>query len=247
MHLRKTTTKILPMRTLVSCLLAVVFSLSAFGQSAKKFFKTGEEFFKAAKYQDAINQFTSAVAINPEYKDAYFMRGVSYEMIKDFSKAADDFNRALIFEPKNEELCYHIGKSYYELKKYKEALDILNKATFLNRKYMPAYQEKILVLVALDQSFNAIKVSDTALALDGNAYNYYLQGLVNENLNSTQKSEWAYTKAIKEDKKYIDAYVALANLQLTLNKTEEAMLKCNEALKWILTRGRLYLRGVKYS
>lgn len=241
------------MRTLATCLLIALFSLSGYGQNAKKFFKTGEEFYKAANYQDAINQFTSAVAINPEYKDAYFMRGCAYEMIKDFSKAADDFNRALIFYQKDEEVCYHIGKCYYELKKYKEAMDILNKATFLNKKYMPAYQVKILVLMAQDQSFNAIKVSDTALALDGNAYNYYLQGLVNENLNAPQKAEWAYTKAIKEDKKYIDAYVALANLQLGLNKTEEAMIRCNEALKMdpnsrqaLLVRSKVFLKKLDY-
>src|SRR6266542_4902741 len=106
------------MRTLATCLLIALFSLSGYGQNAKKFFKTGEEFYKAANYQDAINQFTSAVAINPEYKDAYFMRGCAYEMIKDFSKAADDFNRALIFYQKDEEVCYHIGKCYYELTKY---------------------------------------------------------------------------------------------------------------------------------
>jgi tetratricopeptide (TPR) repeat protein len=241
------------MRTLASYILAVVFSLSAFGQNAKKFYKTGEEFFKAGNYQDAITQFTSAVAINPEYEDAYFMRGRAYEMKKDFAKASDDFNRALIFNPKNEELCYHLGNAYYELKKYTEALNILNKATFLNRKYMPAYQVKVLVLVAIDQSFNAIKVSDTALALDGNAYNYYLQGLVNEKLNSFQKAEWAYTKAIKEDKKYIDAYVALANLELNLNKSEDAMVRCNEALKIdpdsrqaLLARSQVFLKKLDY-
>ncbi|HEY4789560.1 MAG TPA: tetratricopeptide repeat protein [Bacteroidales bacterium] len=241
------------MKTLAGIILATIFSLQALGQNAKKFYKTGEEFFKASNFQDAITQFTSAVALNPEYKDAYFMRGCSYEMIKDFAKAADDFNRAPIFEPKNEEFCYHIGKAYFELKKYPEALDILNKATLLNRKYLPAYQQKILVLIALDQSFNALKVSDTTLALDGNAYNYYLQGLVTEKLNSTQKAEWAYTKAIKEDKKYIDAYVALANLELTINKPEEAMARCNEALKIdpnsrqaLLVRSKVFLKKLDY-
>lgn len=241
------------MRVLVSCTLAVVFSLTAVGQSAKKFYKTGDEFFKAGNYKDAITQYTSAIAINPEYEDAYFMRGCAYEITKDFSKASDDFNRAMIFDAKNEEICYHLGKCYYELKKYTEGLNILNKATILNRKYMPAYQVKILIMIATDQSFNAIKVSDTALALDGNAYNYYLQGLVNEKLNSNQKAEWAYTKAIKEDKKYIDAYVALANLELSMNKPEDAMVRCNEALKInpdsreaLLARSKVFLKKLDY-
>lgn len=241
------------MRTLAGVLLAVVFSLNTFSQSAKKFYKTGEEFFKAGNYQDAISQFTSAVSLNPEYRDAYFMRGCSYEMTKEFAKAVEDFNRALIFEPKNEEFCFHIGKSYYELKRYTEALNMLNRSISLNRKYLPAYQEKILVLIALDRSYDALKTSDSALSIDGNAYNYYLQGFVTEKLNSTQKAEWAYTKAIKEDKKYIDAYIALANLQVAMNKTDEAMAHCNEALKLdpnsrqaLLARSKVYLKKLDY-
>ena len=230
-----------------------LFSLSTFSQNAKKFYKTGEEFFKAGNYQDAINQFTSAVSLNPQYKDAYFMRGSSYEITKDFTKAAEDFNRALILEPKNEEYCFHIGKSYYELKKYDDAINILNKAIHLNKKYLPAYQQKILVLMATNQSFDALKTSDSALSIDGNAYNYYLQGLVTEKLNSPQKSEWAYAKAIKEDKKYIDAYIALANLEVGLNKLDAAMTNSNEALKLdpnsrlaLLARSKVFLKKQDY-
>jgi len=241
------------MRTLTGVILVFLFSLSTFSQNAKKFYKTGEEFFKAGNYQDAINQFTSAVSLNPQYKDAYFMRGSSYEITKDFTKAAEDFNRALILEPKNEEYCFHIGKSYYELKKYDDAINILNKAIHLNKKYLPAYQQKILVLMATNQSFDALKTSDSALSIDGNAYNYYLQGLVTEKLNSPQKSEWAYAKAIKEDKKYIDAYIALANLEVGLNKLDAAMTNSNEALKLdpnsrlaLLARSKVFLKKQDY-
>jgi tetratricopeptide (TPR) repeat protein len=234
-------------------LLAMTFTCSVFGQSAKKFYKTGEDFLDAGKFQDAINQFSSAISLNPEYKEAYMMRGITFENINEFQKAADDFNRAIIFDPKNEELCFHLGKSYYELKQYKDALNILNKATFLNRKFLPAYQEKILVMLAMDQTLNALKVSDSTLALDGNALNYYLHGQVTEKMNSSQKAEWAYAKAIKEDKKYVDAYLALANLQLSLNKSDEAMNNCNEALKInpngrqaLLVRSKVFLKKIDY-
>ncbi len=245
--------KNLSMTKITGFLLAIIFSCHVYGQSAKKFYKTGEDFFEAEKYQDAINQFSSAIALNPEYKEAYMMRGVTYENINEFQKAADDFNRAIIFDPKNEELCYHLGKAFYELKQYKEALNILNKATSLNKRYLPAYQQKILVMLALDQTYNAQKVSDSTLALEGSALNYYLQGQVTEKMNAPQKAEWAYAKAIKEDKKYIDAYIALANLKLGLNKTDEAMTNCNEALKIkpdsrlaLIARSKVFLKKLDY-
>ncbi len=234
-------------------LFAFIFTSSVYGQTARKFYKTGADFFDAGKYQDAINQFNSAISINPEYKEAYMMRGITFENINEFQKSADDFNRAIIFDPKNEYLYYHLGKSYYELKQYKDALNILNKSTSLNRKFLPAYQQKILVMLAMDQSLNALKVSDSALALDGSALNYYLHGQITEKMNSSQKAEWAYTKAIKEDKKYINAYLALAKLQLGLNKTDEAMMNCNEALKIspnvrqaLLVRSKVFLKKLDY-
>ncbi|HEX3007325.1 MAG TPA: tetratricopeptide repeat protein, partial [Bacteroidales bacterium] len=217
---------------------------TALSQNAKKFYKSGEDFYEAGNYKDAIAQFTSSINLSPEYKEAYESRGLAYQMINDHQKAADDFNRAIIFDPQNEVLLTHLGKSYNALKQYKEAINVLNRATFLNRKFIPAYQEKIKAMLAIDKAFDALKVSDTTLALDGSALNYYLQGVVTEKLNSYQKAEWAFGKSIKEDKKYIDSYIALADLQVKMDKLEEAMANCNEALKLDpASRGALLVRS----
>lgn len=241
------------MKTIMCSLVALVLSVNMYSQNAKKFYRTGEDFFKAGNYQDAISQFSSALGFDPEYKDAYFMRGCAYERTGEYSKAADDFNRLVVFDPKNAEVYYHLGKAYHEMKQYDQAINMLNKSTQLSRKYLPAYQQKILTLIAIDQSYNALKVSDTTLQLDGNAYIYYLQGLVNEKLNSLQKAEWAYLKSIKEDGKYLDAYIATALVQVQLNKIEEAMANCNQALKLdpnsqktLLARSNVFLRKQDY-
>ncbi len=242
------------MKTLLITILSILIISSVNGQNAKKFYKTGEDFYKSGNLKDAINQFTNAISINPEYKEAYIMRGKAYVNIKNYEKAGDDFNRALVFDSQNEEIYYYLGLTYNNLNKYREGLDKLNHATWLNKKYVPAYQEKIVSLIALDENYNALKVSDTALALDGSARNYYLYGLVTQKLNSMQKSEWAFSKAIKEDKKYIDAYVALAGLQTDyLNKPDEAMVHCNDALKIdpnsvsvLVARSRVFVKKLDY-
>jgi tetratricopeptide (TPR) repeat protein len=235
-------------------MLTFLLIASVNGQNAKKFFRTGEDFYKTGNYKDAINQFTNAISVNPAFTDAYINRGKAYNISKNFDKAVDDFNRAITFEPQNEEIYYCRGVSYNNLNKFKEALDDLNHATFLNKKFIPAYQEKIISLMALDQNYGALKVSDTTLALESSALNYYLNGLVTQKLNSTQKAEYAFTKAIKEDKKYIDAYIALAMLQINfLNKTDEAMAHCNEALKIdpnsksaLIARSKVYIKKLDF-
>lgn len=231
-------------RRLIISILLVSVAVIAFSQNAKKAYKTGIDFYEAGNYKDAIEQFSNAITLNPEYKEAYVMRGQAYELIKDYQKASDDFKRTVIFDPKSEVLLTNLGRSLNELNQNKEALDVLNKATYINRKYLPAYQEKIKAMIAMDKAFDALKVSDTTLALEANALNYYLQGVVTEKLNSTQKAEWAFSKCIKEDKKFVDGYIALAYLQANLNKLDEAMANCNEALKLEPTsRGALLARS----
>lgn len=233
----------LPKRYLTLALAVCLFS-SVFSQNARKLFKAGQDFFQAGNYKDAIAQFTSSINLSPEFMEAYEFRGLSYQLLNDHQKAADDFNRAIVFDSENEILLTHLAKSYNELRKFEEALNLLNRAISLNRKFLPAYQEKIKSMLALDKAIEALKVSDSTLALQGNAMNYYLQGVVTERLNSFQKAEWAYSKSIKEDKRFIESYIALANLQISQDKPEEAMFNCNEALKIDpASRGALLVRS----
>ena len=46
--------------------------------SAYSNYAKGEDYFGDGKYQLAINEFTSAIRLNPNYTDAYWYRGVAY-------------------------------------------------------------------------------------------------------------------------------------------------------------------------
>ena len=42
-----------------------------------------------------FEDFTSALALDPNYRDAYFSRGVAYKNIGNYTKAIEDFNSTL--------------------------------------------------------------------------------------------------------------------------------------------------------
>ena len=44
-------------------------------QSAKQYFKAGQEFAKKMNYKDAIAQFDRVVEMDPDYEKAYFNKG----------------------------------------------------------------------------------------------------------------------------------------------------------------------------
>ncbi len=51
--------------------------------------------YKTKKTNEAIDYFSKAIAVNPEYTEAYFARGTSFEIIKDIENAKADYNMCL--------------------------------------------------------------------------------------------------------------------------------------------------------
>ncbi len=49
----------------------ILISIPVFSQNAKKFYKTGLEFVAAENFTDAIDQFTKALELNPDYSLAF--------------------------------------------------------------------------------------------------------------------------------------------------------------------------------
>ena len=50
-------------------------------------------------YEDAIEHFTEAIGINPEYADAYYNRGLSYEMLGDVQNSYENYKEAVTLQP----------------------------------------------------------------------------------------------------------------------------------------------------
>ena len=58
-------------------------------QSAKQYFKAGQEFAKKMNYKDAIAQFDRVVEMDPDYEKAYIQRAIAYGNLNEFAKSAD--------------------------------------------------------------------------------------------------------------------------------------------------------------
>jgi len=59
----------------ITYLLSLILTASVQGQSAKQYFKAGDDFAKANNYVDAIIQYTKAIELDPDYEKAYIQRG----------------------------------------------------------------------------------------------------------------------------------------------------------------------------
>jgi tetratricopeptide (TPR) repeat protein len=237
----------------LACLILIIYSSFISGQSAKQYFKAGKDFMSTRNYKDGIEQFSKAIELSPNYAEAYIERANAYEQINEISKAADDYNRAIVFENKSPEIFYGAARVNYKLGNFKEAKNYINKSLELRSKYLEAIQLQVKILLALDEDLNALTAAKKALILKDNAYNHYFHGIVSEKLKNYNQAEIDYQKAIAKNKKFVEPYIALANLRLTLNKFNQAIENCNTAISLdpnntdaYLVRSKVYIKMMEY-
>jgi len=86
----------------ITLLLTAVFVLSAvsmYAQSAQTHFDNGKRLYDQDKDDEAIQEFTAAIRLNPNMAEAYAYRGRLYSYRRDYDRAISDFEAALRINP----------------------------------------------------------------------------------------------------------------------------------------------------
>lgn len=209
----------------------VLFTVCAFGQNGKKFFKAGNEFVESMKYEDAVAQFTSAITAEPSNADYYHARGKAYESLLKYKEAKTDYEKAIVFAPKNVDALVSLGAVCNHMGNFEEALVYLNRASGIDKRDAAVYPEKVNTLIGLERFDQALRVSDTAVIIKDNPMNYFFRGIIYTRLNNDILAKKEFEKSISKDKKLPEPRLALADLLLRTGNSEAAMDQCNEVLK----------------
>jgi putative GTP pyrophosphokinase len=82
----------------------------------------GMAYFARSKYDEAIDDFTSALEMDGDsYKAAYY-RGVVHSVMRQYDEAVDDFTQSLRINPYQPFCLFRRGQAYYHLADYPGAL-----------------------------------------------------------------------------------------------------------------------------
>lgn len=199
-------------------------------QSPKKYVDAAKKFEKAKNYEAAIENYSKAIEMDPKFEKAYIARAVCYENINFKQEAIEDYKKALVFNPKDKTYYYHAGRLLTDLGKYAEADEMLRKALERDKGYAEALAVEVKVLFELRDYTYGLKVSQMALDNKKTAQTLYNHAVMHDSLKNNIEAEKYYKSSKQADPKFIPAYVALALTQIELNKNEEAMKVCNDAL-----------------
>ncbi|MBF0316610.1 MAG: tetratricopeptide repeat protein [Nitrospirae bacterium] len=134
--------------------------------TADDWFERGRRLFVEGEYQASIDALDKAIALNPEYTEAYVNRGSSYKMLGKNQQALYDYNHAIELNPRLPVAYFYRGFFYYDLNKVQQAIDDFDVAIDLNPKYTMAYLFRGLAYKAIDAVEQAIEDIDMAIALD---------------------------------------------------------------------------------
>ena len=93
-------------------------------------------------YKGAIEEFSKAIKLKPNYEEAYYNRGMSKAKLKNYNSAIEDFTKSIELKPGYAVTHYRRGLAKYCLNDFSGALDDFNIAINLNPLYTEIYYNR---------------------------------------------------------------------------------------------------------
>ena len=108
----------------MKCFLALILSISTihfYGQTVIECRKAGYAKYVLGDNKGAIEDYSKAIDMNPQYAGTYCNRGVAKYALRDYDGAIRDFSKAIDASPSDEMAYYNRGVSKDELNDFKGA------------------------------------------------------------------------------------------------------------------------------
>jgi tetratricopeptide (TPR) repeat protein len=183
----------------------------------------------------AIQQFSKAIQLNPQYVDAYFQRAYVYEQLQEFQRSLADYNQVSSLNPKHSLVYNNRGMLKSEkLNDSKGSLADYNQAVSINPKDAEAYNNRgVLKRNKLNDIQGALADYSQAISISPKSAHYYYNraNLKKDKLNDNKGSLTDYNQAIAINPKYFKAYTNRGLLKANkLNDLQGALTDYSQAI-----------------
>lgn len=199
------------------------------------YLREGNRLYDEKKFNQAVEAYTKAIELNPEYATSYNNRGFTYKNLKEFDKALADLNRAIDLNPDYVNAYYNLGNTYKALGDYDKALADYSRAIELNPDYVNAYNNRGFTYNNLKEYDKALADLNRAIELNPDfveAYNN--RGFAYHNLKEFDKALADFDRAIELDFGCAIAYHNRAEVYRALGQEDKAA--ADEAMYEKLTK-----------
>ena len=184
------------------------------------------------KLQDAINDYTKAIEINPDYFKAYNNRGFAYGTQGLINKAIADFTKAIELKPDYADALINRGGTYFQLKIYDKAIDDFTKAIEIEPEFATTYYNRANVYSSIGDFENAINDFTKATKLKPDyAEAYYNRGNLYCSQRLFNNAISDYTKTIELTPDKTDAYYNRGTAYNAQNLFDKAIIDFSQVIE----------------
>jgi tetratricopeptide (TPR) repeat protein/S1-C subfamily serine protease len=180
----------------------------------------------------AIDDYSQAIQINPNYVNAYVGRGMVKAALKDSQGAVRDYNRAIQLDPNNASAYRTRGNAKVSLKDNQGAILDYDRAIKLDPNNASAYANRGNVQLLLGDKQKALLDCNQAIQLNpGLAYAYGIRGSAKSALGDKQGAISDLDRSIALDPRLARPYNSRGVVKFELGNTSSAMIDTDRAIQ----------------
>ena len=136
-------------------------------QTAAEHFVRGRAFYRADRFDSALEHYNAALALRPDDPAILERRGATLGKLKRYKEALADYNRSLELRPDHASTIDNRGVTLRYLNRYKEALADFNRALQLQPGHPNAVYNRACLLALTSHYEEALTDLREAVARDG--------------------------------------------------------------------------------
>ena len=130
------------------------------------YYNRGQVFMNSGLFENAINDYSMALTLNPKYQEAFYNRGLAFEKSGQLDRAVKDYERAISLNPSNYQAFNNRGVLYGEARSFDLAIDFFTRALSINPDYPDAYFNRGITYSLTGRRDDALADLNKALELN---------------------------------------------------------------------------------
>ncbi len=179
--------------------------------NADDLFVAAQHKSERGNYQEAIDDYDSTLALNPNFTEVYFRRGIAHSSLQHWPEAMADYTRSIAISPDYSEAYIHRGNIRNIMADWQGAMSDFDLALGLNPSASVAYIGRGKALCELNKCQLALSDYNRAIELNPtSAYAYNSRGFAYHRLGDNKSAISSYLVAAElyqkqgDDRDYLD-------------------------------------------
>lgn len=218
--------------------------------TSEEWFERGYKLFENRNFNEAIQYYTRALELKPNFFEAYENCGESYDALGNFKEAIENYTKAIELKPEDGKTYYNRGVLRNKSGDFKNAVQDFDEAIRLNFNNVNVYASRGNVHRLLGQLDKALEDYGEVIRLnptDPDAYNS--RGVIKRTIGDLNGAIEDYNRAIDLNPEYERAYSNRAIAYRNKGDFNRALSDFTKAIKLEPNNivGHYYNRGVTFA